>query len=291
MPIFSQTYRAYDGSHRRGFRWLIIVMQELRILFSSRYFLLLLLPALLHFSFRVFQIGIYDMLDMSIANPALVAMRNSMLMNVDKKMFFDFLRLQAPQVFLVFLYAGSGMICNDFQDNLIEIYFSKPITRRDYILGKLMTLITIGALITFIPASLLVLIHNLMAPGMETLKETWWLPLSIAAFSALIIMPCALCVLAASSSLSTRGNASMALFMVLLGDTIFGGIMYGLLRNPNIEIVAVPLAINNVGKALFSIRRISYDLHWAWPLLIILFVCAIALWLVTSKIRKAESAA
>jgi hypothetical protein len=69
VPIYEQTYRAYDGKTLQGFRWWVMVKQELRVLFSSRPFVFLLLFAVIHLSFRVFQITVYDMVNMTESGP------------------------------------------------------------------------------------------------------------------------------------------------------------------------------------------------------------------------------
>ena len=113
MPIYEQTYRAYDGKPLQGFRWWVMVKQELRILFGTRAFVYLLIVAVIHTSFRVFQITVYDMVSVSSQTPALMALKNVAMMQVDERTFFDYLRIQSSLVFIVTLFAGSGMICND----------------------------------------------------------------------------------------------------------------------------------------------------------------------------------
>ena len=54
------------------------------------------------------------------------------VITVNDQTFFDFIRWQSPLVFVVLLFAGSGMICNDVRNNLTEIYFSKPLNWRGH---------------------------------------------------------------------------------------------------------------------------------------------------------------
>lgn len=267
-----------------------MVKQELRVLFGTRTFVLLLLLALIHFSFRVFQITVYDMVSMTSQNQVLTMLRNVALMEVDERTFFDFLRIQSPLVFLIILYAGSGMVCNDFRDNLIEIYFSKPLTRLDYIAGKIVTLVLIGAMLTAIPDILLVILHNLLAPGIETLRETWWVLFSILGFSACLVMLCALGVLASSSLFSSQRYAGIAAFIVLFADSALGNALPGLVRNPNFAVLSLPMALNRVGESLFALPRKSFELHWFWSVLIIALVCMGCYWIFASRVTRAERA-
>ncbi|HOF39442.1 MAG TPA: ABC transporter permease subunit [Candidatus Hydrogenedentes bacterium] len=290
MPVYTQTYRAYDGKPLQGFRWWVMVKQELRVLFGSRAFVYLLVMAVIHTSLRVLQITVYDMMSTSSQTPALMALRNIAMMQVDERTFFDYLRIQSPLVFIIMLFAGSGMICNDFRDNLIEIYFSKPLTRLDYIAGKVITLVLVGALLTAIPDTLLVLLHNLLSPGWETLRETYWIPFSIAGFSACIVLPCALGVLASSALFSSERYAGIAVFMILFANSALGTVLPALVRNPNFSIVSLPMAVNRVGETLFAQPRKSFSLHWGWPALVIVLLCAFCSWAIASRIRRAERA-
>ena len=49
-------------------------------------------------------------------------------------------------VFFVTIYVGAGLIANDRRANALQIYLSKPLTRVEYIAGKLLTLAVVSAL-------------------------------------------------------------------------------------------------------------------------------------------------
>jgi ABC-2 type transport system permease protein len=290
VPIYEQSYRAYEGKTLHGLRWWVMVKQELRVLFGTRTFVFLLLFAVIHLSFRVLQITVYDMVSMANQNQVFMMLRNIEMMKVDERTFFDYLSIQGPLVFLVTLYAGSGMVCNDFRDNLIEIYFSKPLTRLDYITGKIATLVLIGAMLTAIPDIFLVVLHNLLAPGMETLRDTWWIPFSILGYSAGLVLTCSLGILASSALFSSQRYAGIAVFMVLLGDSALGSALPGLVHNPNFAVLSLPMALNRVGESLFALPRKSFELHWGWSVLVIALVCVVAYWIFASRVRRAERA-
>jgi len=127
VPIYEQTYRHYEGEVKRRFRWVIVVEQELRVLVKTKVFLLLMMVALLHSILRLLQVVAYDVVIQDPNNPLTPLLRQVQGLVVNERMFFDFIRIQTPIVFIICLYAGSGMICSDFRNNLMEVYFSKPI--------------------------------------------------------------------------------------------------------------------------------------------------------------------
>lgn len=291
MPIYRQSYRTYDGDVRSHFRWWVMIKQELRVLFRTRMFVGLIIMGYLHVCLRVLQIVTFNTLNTSKRNPIVEILKQAEMFTVSSTTFFDFLRMQAALVFICAIFAGAGMICDDYKNNLMEVYFSKPMTWKDYAAGKIMALILIGLSFTAIPGILLVLLHNMLAADMEILRATYWLPLSITGFSLAIVVPCALGVLACSALSSSQRYASIAVFMVLFGDLTVGKLVPDLLHERSYAIIAFPLAINRVGEAMFSARRPLFEISWQWSAVFIGVICAVSLWLICSRVRRSEIAA
>jgi ABC-type transport system involved in multi-copper enzyme maturation permease subunit len=290
MPIYIRTYRSFDGAVRRRFRWAIVTEQELTILFRSRIFQGLLLLGYLHVILRILQIMAVDMLALTPQNPLVQAMKNMAIFTVDGEMFFDFLRLQTPLVFLTTIFAGSGMICDDFQNNLMEVYFSKPLTWRDYVLGKTATLIVVGLLFTALPGIVLTALHVALSPSWAVLSAMYQMPFAVALFSLTIVVPCTLGVLASSALFNSRRYSSIGVFMILFGDLVIGRILPDLLHQARYAIVAFPLALNRVGEALFSTHRPLFDISCPWSVWFIAVVCIAAFLIICQKARRAEMA-
>ena len=291
MPIYTRTYRSYDGDARPRFRWWVMIPHELRILIKVRTFLVLLVLGYLHVCFRILQIMAYDTLSGVTNNPLTQVFRQLQTMSVDPSMFYDFLRIQSSLVFLATILAGAGMICDDFKNNLMEVYFSKPLTWRDYVLGKTLTLILVGFAFTAIPGVLLVLLHNLLAPGWETLQATWFLPHAIIGFSLVMSIPCALCVLASSALSRSERYASISVFMVLFANLVLGELMPDLLQDRAYAIIAFPLALNRIGEWLFREAHPLFGISPGWSAVYVALVCAGAAWIVCRKVKRAEVAA
>ncbi len=290
MPIYEQMYRTFDGRVQRHFRWWPIVQQELRILFNYRSFVVLIILGMALFFLRVLQVVTFDTLANNPNNPLTMAARTLTLMEVNSQMFFDFIRMQAPIVFLLSIYAGSAMICDDFKNNLMEVYFSKPLSWKDYVLGKSMTLMVLGFGMTALPAMILVILHNILDPGLDTLRETYMLPWDILTFSCVLVIPITFGVLASSTLFASQRFAGIAVFIVVFGDVALGGLLADLLHKQNALIVAIPMAINRIGEHLFEGRRPLYDSHWLYSLAVVLAVAAVCTFIVCRKVRRAEMA-
>lgn len=288
MPIFRRTYRNYEGEARRRFRWLTIIEQEIRVLLKAKVFVFFLGVSLIHFLFRVLQVVAYDIIMQDPNHPIYPYVKQIKFLVVDEQTFFDYIRLQAPLVFFLLLYAGSGMICNDLRNNLTEIYFSKPMNWRDYLLGKLGTLVAVGLAVTAVPACLIVLLHNLMAPGLATLQTSWWWPLSIIAFSLIMVVPGALAILASSSLIKSESYAGVSVFMLLIADVSMSMILAASLRRLSLHVLNYGLALNRVGELLFRITRPMDTVHPGWATVLIVAVTLLCLVLLIPRIRRAE---
>lgn len=290
MPIYEQTYREYDGTYRQRFRWWTIIRQELRVLLKSRFFLLTLLVSMLHFVLRLLQITAYDVIAQDPNSPLAQVFANIQDLEVNALMFYDFLRMQSFVIFLVILFAGSGMICNDVKNNLMEIYFSKPITWKDYALGKILSLGLIGAVHSLIPAVILVLMHNMMLPGMDTVRDSIpWLG-AIVGYSFAVVAPTTLAVLAGSAIIRSKNFAAVSVLMVLIANSMLGLTLGGILREPNYFAVSYPLSINRVGQQFFGDTRLIFTLRYEWCAAYVVAVCAIALLLILRRVKQAEVA-
>ena len=290
MPIYDRSYRAYEGELHRGLAWWVIVRQELRVLFATRAFILLLVLAGIHVAFRVGQVVVSDTLSANPDTPLAKAVRGISLLAVNERMFFEFLEGQSTILFWILLFAGSGMICNDIRYNLMEVYFSKPITWRDYALGKIMTLVLIGILLTAVPGAFLVVLHNVLAPGWETLRSSSGWPISIILFSVILVVPCSLAVLAGSALLRSQRTAGISVFVFVLLDLSLAESLSDLFKNPNYNLLGVPLAIYHLGALLFHQHGSDIRVSWWWSALVVLAVSAAILGIICRKVRRCEVA-
>lgn len=293
MPIYPQTYRTYDGSLRRSFRWWTVLEQELRLLARARIFRLLLLLAFIHFLFYFMVVSLYDF---SRQNQQLFMQSNldfilrMRMFMVDEKLFYMFLRMQSGLVFVVMIYAGAGMICNDFQNNLMEVYFAKPLTWFDYALGKFFALVAVGLMLTALPATLLDLYHNAMMASWDELENSfWWIGASWG-FSLAIVLPCVAGVLAASAISTSQRYAAIAVFMIAIASSAMGVLLAQMLRDPWYLILSVPMVVNRVGHACFLVTRTFMPVSWQQCTVVLAILCAICLVIVFRRVRRAEVA-
>ena len=212
MPIHDQSYRHYAG-HRApvGRSWTVIAQAGLRNLISKRVFLGVLLFAWAPFVVRA--VMLYFAANYPQANA---------IIGPDAKMFRQFLEQQDLFVFIMTIYAGAGLIANDRRANALQIYLSKPLTRMEYITGKLVTLLAFLVGVTLAPALMLLLLQLMFAGSMAFMRANLFLFPAITLFSLLQVLLSAFAMLALSSLSRSRRFVAM----MYAGIIFFTAAMY-----------------------------------------------------------------
>lgn len=110
--------------------------------------------------------------------------------------------LRGPQGFALILLIGwvaAPLIAKDLRTKAFLLYFSRPLTKANYILGKLMILVILSMVITTLPAFILYFVGIGLSPNLNALEQTWDLPVRLVVVSLLHIVPASLLALMFSS--------------------------------------------------------------------------------------------
>ena len=119
------------------------------------------------------------------------------------------------------------MISQDFRSRAFLLYFSRPLTKVQYIAGKAATISLFLMFVTMFPALLLYFVGVLLSPDISVLYATWDLPLRVILASLMIVIPCTALSLMLSSLTTESRYASFAWFAVW----IFGHLTYVVIRS------------------------------------------------------------
>jgi ABC-2 type transport system permease protein len=203
MSIHEQVYRPWTGiPASRGRSWWVISRWGVGLQLRRRWFLLLLLAALIPFFVRAVQIHFFGRLEAQ------------GMVRVDPLFFRNFLVQQNLWLFFIALLSGSGLVASDWRHRALGFYFSRPLTALDYGLGKFGIVGFFLALVSFLPGELLFLMRVLYGGGDGFGARYAWVPLSIALFSACQVAAFGAAALAASS-LARSGRLAGLLFAAL----------------------------------------------------------------------------
>jgi ABC-2 type transport system permease protein len=243
MPIHDQGYRRYTGERRvRDRSWSVIAQAGILERLRERRFLALMLVAWLLFAVRAVQLYVGT----TIVRASFFA--------PSEETFHSFLNQQRLFVFFITIYAGAGLIASDRQANALQLYLSKPITRYDYIAGKLATLGAFLIAVTWVPAMMLLALQVLFSGSLDFVSSHPRLVPAITIASVLQVALASMTMLALSSLSRSRRFAAMLYALV----TIFAGAVEGVLQTATGAAGWVLLSPQNtlgvVTDALFGIE-------------------------------------
>jgi ABC-2 type transport system permease protein len=215
MPIHDQGYRHYEG-HRapHGQAWWVIARSHIMTVLQQRGFRFLLLVAWAPFVVRAVQIYVAST-NLPVAE----------LIATTPETFRDFLSQQRLFVFLVTI-GQAGLIAEDRRTNALQLYLSKPLTRVEYILGKLVPPLAYVLFVTLVPALLLLLMQIVFAGSLAFLRTNLFLLPAITLFSLIQALLSAFAILALSSLSKSRRFVAI----MYAGVIFFTAAMYQALR-------------------------------------------------------------
>ena len=213
--IHDQGYRRYRGRRvAAGHAWSVIARYHILPTIRRRWFIGLLLFAWAPFVVRAVLIYVA-------AN-----VTQATFLRTTAQTFREFLAQQSFFVFLITI-ALSGLIADDRRAHALQIYLSKPLSRVEYIVGKLVVVLTFLLGVTLLPALMLLLIQIMFAGSVAFLRENPFLLPAIVLYSIVEALLSAFALLALSSLSSSRRFVAI----MYAGIIFFTAAMYQALRN------------------------------------------------------------
>lgn len=276
MPIHDQGYRRYLGSRAAvGRSWQVITRAGIRTVLSRRLFLGLLLLAWAPFVVRAVQIYVA-------AN-----FQQASFLAPKAETFFEFLGQQGVFVFFVTIYVGAGLIANDRRANALQVYLSKPLTRAEYVAGKLGILFLFLVSVTWLPAILLLVMQILFAGSFTFFVENIFLLPAITLFALLQVLVASASMLALSAmSKSSRFVGVMYAGLIFFTSALFQAIR-GITGDSSFAWISPTDTLQQIGQLIFRLQP-SYDLSPVVAILALLTVVGGAAWILERQVRGVE---
>jgi len=290
MPVYDLGYRPYEGPRSgRWARWWPISRRCLRASLRWPFVVVLILgsfPLLIRLLFA-YATGMAARPGRASGPGAEILAGIVNPWGFGDGLFFELISYEIFWVVLLLVVAGAGQIAEDFRTGALQIYFAKPITQLDYVIGKLGTVVLAALMLTLAPSVLLFLGVAAFAPDWSFLAENPWLPLKVLGFSLLVATVLGSVVLALSS-LGRRGR--------MVGITFAGGYFFSMVlgkvlprifRDPRWEAVHVGNCLDAAGRSLFAEGpAVDAPAGAAWVVLGILVVGSMLVF--TRKVNAVE---
>ena len=276
MPIHDQSYRRYAGTREKpGSAWAVIAVTGLRSLVRKKFFVAVMLFSWLQFLVRAVMIYLAATFpQMEVIAPT-------------SETFRSFFEQQGLFVLFVAVYVGAGLIATDRRVHALQIYLSKPLTRVEYIGGKLAILVTLLLVVTWVPAMLLLFVQIMFAGDLEFLRENLFLIPAITVFGFLYALVVAFAMLALSS-LSTSARFVGVLYVgVLLFTGAFATVMNRVTGGTALSWLSFRANLAQLGDVIFRMPP-RYDNSWGLSLAVILGVIIVSALVLERRVRGVE---
>jgi len=279
MPIHDQGYRRYGGlKARTGTGWTVIARAGIRTMVTKRAFLGLLLVSWFPFFVRAVQFY---------AASNLTTIPQASLLAPSADTFRQFLEQQQTFVFFVTVYVGAGLIANDRRANALQIYLSKPLTRTEYVFGKLVILMSFLALVTWLPAIVLLIVQIVFAGNFTFFRNNVFLFPAITVFAFIEVVLASSTMLALSSlSKSSRYVAILYAAVIFFTQAVYG-VIYAVTRSTAFSWLSFSANLAQVGDVIFR-QPLKYETPWPVSLLMIVALVGLSGVILERRVRGIE---
>jgi ABC-2 type transport system permease protein len=276
MPIHDQGYRRYGGQKARGGTgWIVITRAGIRTFLAKRTFLGLLLVAWFPFFVRAVQIY------------AAANLPQAAFLAPKAETFRQFLDQQQIFVFFVTVYVGAGLIANDRRANALQIYLSKPLTRAEYVFGKLAILMTFLFLVTWLPAIVLLIVQISFAGNFTFFRANLFLFPAITVFSFMQVTMVSTAMLALSSLSNSSRYVGILYAAVIFFTQAIYGVLYAVTRSTALSWVSFSANLTQIGDLIFR-QPLQYDTPWPVSLMMIVGLVALSGIVLERRVRGVE---
>src|SRR5882724_7825149 len=143
----------------------------------------------------------------------------SRLLTIDGEFFAVFMNAQSMFAIILSAFAGPSLIAPDLANGALPLYFSRPLSRPEYILSRMLVLVGVLSPVTWIPGLLLFSMQSGMA-GWTWFTENWRMGSGVFFGFLLWIFLVGLVALASSAYVKWRiiaGAMVLGVFFVLGG--------------------------------------------------------------------------
>lgn len=298
MAVYEHMYGAYEGESQSAWsRFLVIPRYALREVFKSK---LMTTVFILCFIYPLIA-AILVYLHHNANALALLQINVRELLPIDNTFFRTFLEVQGAFSFILTVLVAPPLVSRDLANNALPLYLCRPLSRTEYVLGKMAVVVFLLSAVTWIPG-LLIFIFQASLSGFGWLWANLWMAWAIFFGLLVWIVLLSLLALAVSSIVKWRVVASGALLGMFFVPSAFAEIVNELFRTRSGNLMSLWATMNNIWLGLFGLFERQYETIrdrrlgeitifepplWAsW--LVIAIVCAICVWLLSRRVRAYE---
>jgi hypothetical protein len=284
MTIKEKGYSHWEGELvAKKFPWWPITRFGIRSTFRKKFFKFFffgsLMPAL------VFLVGIY--ISERLEDFRFMIRQQENFLTVDPGYFRsyfsgDFLLFM---MVAILVFCGAGLISDDLKHNALQLYFSRPLKKSQYFLGKASVVFFFLFIVTLVPGLVFFIMKLIFSGSLKFFGSYPWLPLSIIGYSFLVTLFFALYTLFLSSLSQNRRYVAILIFAIYFFTDIIFNIFYGIFRNQYFALISLKANLKQIGAVLFN-QKLPYSIPWVYSFLIIFSLSLLAAVYLRKKVKE-----
>lgn len=279
-------YTHWDGRLvERRFPWLPITRTGIRLAFRKKGFKFAFAGAFIPSFFALGGLYVSERLEdfkaLVQSNRALLRIDPGYFKVVFTNGFFLFLLV------LVLAFGAAGLVSDDLKHGSLQLYFARPLGKKDYVVGKMAVVAFFVVMATALPGLLLVAFKLIFAGSFAFLRAYPWLPLSILGYSALLTVFFGCYIMLLSASSANARYAVVLIFGVYYFSGVLAALLKGIFRSPYMSLFSLPSDIGQAAAALFG-QKPPLPFPAVWSFAVLAAVCGLAAAVLDRKIRSVE---
>ena len=188
---------------------------------------------------------------------------------------------------MILVFAGGSLISDDLKYNSLQLYFSRPLSKKDYFFGKVSVLVFFLLIVTLIPGLILFIFKLIFSGSFKFFVSYPWLPLSVIGYSFLVTAIFSFYALLISSLSKNRRYVAILIFSTYVFSDILFGIFYGIYKSPYFSLLSLKVNLQQVGAFIFN-QKMQYPVSWIYSFLVLAGVCVLAGFTLKKRIRGVE---
>jgi ABC-2 type transport system permease protein len=283
MAVYKRNYKAYGGAlTSQRSRFLVVTRYSYSRLFQSRLLMIFIAACLCYPLACVAFIYVANnptfLLLLNVTDPSQVA--------IDGRFFYWFCIVQGAMAYLLTAVVGPGLVSPDLVNGGLPLYFCRPFSRAQYVLGKLLVLMLLLSFITWIPGMVLFSIEASLA-GWAWLNANLWLAMGICAGMLVWIAVLSLMALALSARVKWRIAAGALVLGVVFAGAGLGTAINSVMKTQYGSLIDITQVAHTIWADL-----LRYDSGSEMPVadawIVLAAAAAISLWMLIRRVRAFE---
>ena len=286
MTIKEKGYSHWDGEFLvKKFPWWPITRYGIKLTFMRKLFKFTLPMSLLPAVF--FLTGIY--ISERLEDFPFLRGETSQFLQINPGYFKTYFTLGFMLfiMLMIVIFCGASLISDDLKHNSLQLYFSRPIKKKDYLLGKIAVIVFFLFIITLIPGLVFFIMKLVFSGSLKFFISYPWLPLSIIGYSFIVTGFFSFYALLLSSLSKNRRLVAILIFGIYMLSDIIYLIFRSEFRSHYFSLVSLRANLQQVGAHIFG-QKTPYDIPWIFSFLVLLGICVFAGFVLKSKVKGVE---